>query len=225
MNTSAGILVTISIIMMLSGCGPDEASPEFPDIEYKLVITDSIGVEIGDDEYILGWPVSLTHSPEGNIVFLDRMKHAAFMYTPEGEFIRTIGREGEGPGEFHVPSGLSFYSDGSLLIKDRDGITLFDSSYDFKSQMTWPFITPYLITALDSGGFIGKQITFKPDEDRVIWLITLARWDDGDEEPSVEYFVIEYEWDIASGVVDFIGSREHNVHCCVAPNGRVFYSQ
>ncbi|MCK4505781.1 MAG: 6-bladed beta-propeller [Candidatus Aegiribacteria sp.] len=223
-NTSAGILITISIIMILTGCEADETPPELPLIEYKLVITDSIGVEIGDPNYILGWPVSLTHSPDGNIVFLDRMKQSVFMYTPDGEFIRTIGREGEGPGEFHVPSGLSFYPDGSLLIGDMNGIVLFDSNYDFKNRMNWPTFTPFLITALDGGGFIGKQITFKPDEDRVIWLTTLARWD-GDEDPSVEYFTIEYEWDIGSGVVDFIRSREHTIHCCVTRNGRVFYSQ
>lgn len=224
-NTSAGILTAIQIIMMLIGCGPDEMSHELPHIEYKLVITDSIGVEIGDPNYILGWPVSLTHSPDGNIAFVDRMKHAVFVYTPDGEFIRTIGREGEGPGEFHVPSGLSFYPDGSLLIGDMDGIALFDSNYNFMKRMTWSFIAPSIITALDGGEFIGKQITFKPDEDRVICLTTLARWDEGDEDPSVEYFTIEYEWDIVSGVVDFVRSREHTIHCCVAPNGRVFYSQ
>ncbi|MCK5065323.1 MAG: 6-bladed beta-propeller, partial [Candidatus Fermentibacteraceae bacterium] len=223
LETFTGILITISLISLI-GCGPDETPPELPNIAYKLVITDSIGVEIGDTNYILGWPVSLTHSPDGNIAFLDRMKHAAFIYTPEGEFIRTIGREGEGPGEFHMPSGLEFYSDGSLLIGDQDGIALFNSSYDFKEQMTWPLMAPSIITALEGGGFIGTENIPKPTENRIMWVSTLARWDDGDEEPSVEYFGIEYEWDIESPG-DFSSSRESTIYNCATPNGRVFYSR
>jgi hypothetical protein len=134
--TATGILLAISTILMLTGCGADETPPELPDIEYKLVITDSIGVEIGDPSYMFGWPLSLTHSSDGSIAYVDRMKHAVFMYTPDGEFIRSIGREGEGPGEFRLPSGLVFYSDGSLLIGDRDGISLFDSSYEYQEQLT-----------------------------------------------------------------------------------------
>ena len=223
MNTSAGILISISIITILTGCGSDETPPELPEIEYILVITDSIGVEIGDPEYILGWPVSPTHSPDCNIVFVDRMKHAAFMYTPEGEFIRTIGREGEGPGEFHIPWVVSFLSDGTMLIGDPRSITLFDSNCEYQSRMTWPLFNPFLITALDSGGFIGKETEFLPDEDGVTFVSTLARWD-GDEDPSVEYFSVEYEW-VQSDVSDFSRSRESTIYCCATLDGRVFYSQ
>ncbi len=223
-RTSAGVLITISSIIILVGCGPDETPPELPLIEYKLVITDSIGVEIGDTNYIIGLPVSLTHSPDGNIAFLDRMKHAVFMYTPEGEFIRTVGREGEGPGEFHMPSGLEFYSNGSMLVRDQDGIALFNSTYEFMEQMNWPFIAPYLITALEGGGFIGRKTDFEPEENCIIWVSTLARWDDVDEEPSVEYFSVEYEWNVGSAG-DFSSSRGSTIYNCALPDGRVFYSQ
>lgn len=209
--------------MMLNGCGPDETPPELPSIEYKLVITDSIGVEIGDPEYILGWPLSPTHSPEGNIAFVDKMKHTAFMFTPDGEFIRTIGREGEGPGEFHLPWALSFYSDGSMLISDPYAITLFDSNCEYQNEMTWTSFCPSLITALDSGGFIGLKTEYLPGEDGIVIISTLARWD-GDEEPSVEYFSIECEW-IIEQVTDNSRFRESDIICCAARNGRVFYSQ
>ena len=221
---STRILITIALIMILTGCGPDETPPELPHIEYKLVITDSIGVEIGDPDYILGWPVSLTHSPEGNIVFVDRMKHAAFVYTPDGEFIRTIGREGEGPGEFRRPWGLSFYSDGSLQIGDQDAITLFDSNYEYQDQMIWSFRAPDLVTALDAGGFIGLQMSLKPEEDRVLWCSTLAWWD-GDKDPSVEYFYIEIDMNMGSEVNDHSEYRGGDIICCATRNGRIFYSQ
>ncbi|MCK5115037.1 MAG: 6-bladed beta-propeller [Candidatus Aegiribacteria sp.] len=219
---STGILLTVFVILI--GCGADESPPELPDIEYRLVITDSIGVETGDAEYILGWPVSLTHSPEGDIAFVDRMKHAVFMYTPDGKFIRTVGREGEGPGEFHMPGGLNFYSNGNLLIRDQDGIALFDSNYEYQDQMTWPFLTPSIVSALDSGGFIGRRTTAKPDEGMIKMVSTLARWD-GDEDSSMEYFSLEFEWSMEPDVIDFTRSREHTIYCCATRDGRVFYSQ
>ncbi len=210
--------------MILTGCGADETPPELPLIEYKLVITDSIGVEIGDPNYILGWPVNPTHTPDGDIAIIDTKKCAVFMYTPEGEFIRTIGREGEGPGEFHMPWVMSFCSDGSMLIDDRDGISLFDSNYCFVNQMTWPFIVPSLITALDGGGFVGKAAEFHPEDDKIMIVSTLACWDDDDEDPSVEYFSIECEW-IIDQENDQSKYRENSIICCAARNGRVFYSQ
>lgn len=221
--TATGILLAISTILMLAGCGADETPPELPDIEYKLVITDSIGVEIGDPSYILGWPLSLTHSPEGNIAFVDKMKHAAFIFTPDGEFIRTIGREGDGPGEFRLPWSLSFYSDGSFLISDPYAITLFNSNYEYQERMTWPQSCPIIITALDSGGFIGRTLEFLPDENGVLSISTLGRWD-GEGEPSVEYFSVEYLW-IIEKVIDHSKLRESDLIACAARNGRVFYSQ
>ncbi len=206
------------------GCGPDETPPELPHIGYKLIITDSIGVEFGDAEYLLGWPVSPTHSPDGNIVFVDRKKPAAFIFTPEGEFIRSVGREGEGPGEFHMPMVVSFRSDGSMIIGDGVAITMFDSNYEYQDQMIWPFFHPYIITALDSGGFVGKGTDFLPEDDKIMIVSTLARWD-GDEDPSVEYFRIEHEFSVPDGVSDWSNSREHTIYCCASRDGRVFYSQ
>lgn len=193
-------------------------------MEYRLIITDSIGVENGDPDYILGWPVNPTHSPEGNITFVDRMKHAVFIYAPDGTFVRSIGREGEGPGEFQMPTGVAFRSDGSLLIRDGNSITLFDSSCEYVDRMAWPFSPPYLLTALDNGGFIGEMRTPAPVDNGVLWVSTLAQWDDGEEDPSVEYSSIEYEWNVES-VGDISSSRGSTMYSCAAGNGRVFYSR
>ena len=211
--------------MILNGCGVDETPPELPDIEYKLVITDSIGVEIGEDEYMFAWPENPTHSPDGDILVIDRLKHTVFVYTSDGEFVRTIGREGEGPGEFRLPSGLAFYSDGSLLIGDADGISLFDSSYEYQEQLTWSgFGKPWLKTAVDSGGFIGTEMTMMPGENGIEIISTLGRWD-GEGEPSVEYFSVESEFNPEDREIDRTESRGNNIISCATRTGRVFYSR
>ena len=223
-NTSIGILITSSVLAIFIACGSDETPPELPDIEYKLVIIDSIGVEIGEDEYMLGWPTSATHSPDGDILITDSQKHTVFVYTPEGEFIRTIGREGEGPGEFRMPSGLEFYSDGRLLIGDTDGITLYDSSYEYQGQLTWSgFDKPWLQMAVDTGGFIGITSTWLPGENGIEIVTTLGRWE-GEGDPSVEYFSLESEF-IPENGIDHTESRESEIIYCATRAGKVFYSQ
>ena len=209
--------------MILTGCGHDETPLELPLIEYKLVITDSIGVELGDENYMFAWPVNPTYSPDGNILIADRLKHTVFVYTSDGEFIRTIGREGEGPGEFRMPSGLEFYSDGRLLIGDADGITLYDNSYEYKGQLTWSgFDKPWLQTAVDSGGFIGITLTMMPGENGIRSVQTLGRWD-SDGEPSVEYSIVENEFNPGNGI-DHAESRDSEMIFCATRAGQVFYA-
>ncbi len=219
------LLITISILMILTGCGPDETPPELPLIGYKLVITDSIGVEFGDDNYMFAWPVNPTHSPDGDILVVDRLKHTVFVYTSDGEFIRTIGREGEGPGEFRMPAGLEFYSDGRLLIGDADGITLYNSSFEYQEQLTWSgFDRPWLKTAVDGGGFIGSTMSMMPAENGIKSVTILGRWE-GEGAPSVEYFSIENEHNVVPGVIDNTDFRGSEMIFCASRGGQVFYSR
>jgi len=196
-NKAITVLATISSTMILTGCGLDEAPPELPLIEYKLVITDSIGVEIGEDEYMFAWPVNPTHSPSGDILFADRLKHTVFVFSPEGEFIRTIGRE---------------------------GITLYDSSYEYQGQLTWSgFDRPWLQTAVDTGGFVGITSTMMPNENGIEIVTTLGHWE-GEGEPLVEYFSIESVFNPGNGI-DHTESRESDIVFCATRAGQVFYSR
>jgi len=216
------ILVSLLTLSLQVGCTEYE-EPEFPHIDYYLVITDSIGVEAGDSNYMFHLPVDVVFSPGGNIAVLDKLKHAAFVFTSEGEFIRSVGREGDGPGEFRMPSSIEFSSNGNFLIQDKK-IAIFDSTFNYVDQMTWPRYPPHLIKALDEGGFVGLLGNFLPGEYGVVSVQTLARWDEGDSA-SVEYATISNEFDPDDGTIDRSESREDRLYCCATGCGRVFYSQ
>jgi len=53
-----------------------------------------------DDEEIFGVIVDIITDAEGNFYLLDAQLSEIKVYSGDGEYLRTIGREGEGPGEF-----------------------------------------------------------------------------------------------------------------------------
>jgi len=90
----------------------------------------------GDDEDILFGVISqLLHDDEGNIYLLDGQLSEIQVFDPDGEYLRTVGREGEGPGEFR--NGIDmFWSPGGLL-----GVV-----------QTWPGKIVFLTPKGDPGG-------------------------------------------------------------------------
>ncbi len=54
----------------------------------------------------------------GNLYLLDRDAPNVVVVDPEGGLMRTIGRAGNGPGEFDFPIGLAVTEDGRVIVSD-----------------------------------------------------------------------------------------------------------
>ena len=72
----------------------------------------------GDDEdgEIFGVISRVLSDSEGNVYILDSQLSEVKIYDADGNFLNTIGREGEGPGEFRNPSDMFFTPDGSVAV-------------------------------------------------------------------------------------------------------------
>jgi sugar lactone lactonase YvrE len=72
----------------------------------------------GDDEedIIFGVLSSIAADSEGNIYLLDTQLSEVMVFSPDGEYIRSIGREGEGPGEFRRAGSLFFTPEGNVAV-------------------------------------------------------------------------------------------------------------
>jgi hypothetical protein len=53
---------------------------------------------------------------QGNVYLLDSQLSECKIYTKDGEFVRSIGREGEGPGEFRRPIAMFFTGDNKVAV-------------------------------------------------------------------------------------------------------------
>ena len=65
-----------------------------------------IGGDTDDDAEFFGVLSQITTDEAGNVYLLDRQLTEVKVFSPDGEYLNTIGREGEGPGEFRRPSDL-----------------------------------------------------------------------------------------------------------------------
>jgi len=96
-------------------------NPEYPrDGVFQLDLEEdlSIGVEEGDEKYMLNEPQYVQVTDDGSIYVLDWGDTCIKAYDGKGQYLRTIGREGVGPGEFSTPVYMDISADGKIFLMD-----------------------------------------------------------------------------------------------------------
>lgn len=139
------------LILTFSGCQDETHSPSIGEEAGSDAARLSLELSIGDAgdaprEYQFASVVDIVVSQDGTIWVLDGDGTVTGGQTPllrqydsEGRFLRQVGGEGSGPGEYRAPSGLALLPDGRVALRDftlADRLTLFlpDGSFD----VTWP---------------------------------------------------------------------------------------
>jgi sugar lactone lactonase YvrE len=96
----------------------------------RIVFTEelSIGEAEGDENYMFGNSIAFNTDDEGNFYVADFDSNRILKYDPEGKHLLTIGREGQGPGEFRTLSVPRFDKDNNLYITDsmNQRVSFFD---------------------------------------------------------------------------------------------------
>lgn len=94
-------------------------NPDFPrdgmihcSLNEELVI----GAEEGPQGSVLNQPQSLDVDAAGNIYVMDWGDVELKVFSPGGEFLRTVGRKGQGPGEFESGARFEISGDNKIFI-------------------------------------------------------------------------------------------------------------
>ncbi|MFC1556088.1 6-bladed beta-propeller [candidate division KSB1 bacterium] len=92
-----------------------------------------IGTLDGDDEhYLLHDVQDIEMDSEGNLYIVERGNKRVQKFSKDGEYLKTIGREGQGPGEYEHPVTIGFDSEGNIFIGDIvRKMHIFDSDGNF----------------------------------------------------------------------------------------------
>lgn len=116
----------------------------------------SIGMSEGPEDYILNKILSFSADDEGNIFILDMKPYRVKVYDKEGRFIRLIGREGQGPGEFQSPRNIQFTDQNELMVCDpgRSAILFFSVDGRFLREIKSRMLISAGYTLFDNQGNI-----------------------------------------------------------------------
>ncbi len=122
-------VVILAAAILVFGCSDSLNEPTEDvslDQEFQtLAVLDTIGVELGDSTYMFGAIEAVTYDANGNIAVLDMVVGNLRIFSSSGEYIRTIGRRGNAPGEFQRPLGMVLLGNGLLAVMDpwAEGLT------------------------------------------------------------------------------------------------------
>jgi len=115
------------------------SNPKTPAHEMRIVFKEelSIGEFEGDENYMFGGTIYFITDDEGNFYVSDSDNNRIQKYDPEGKYLLTIGREGQGPGEFRDLSVSRLDKDNSLYITDGSNrrISFFDRNGKYLKQI------------------------------------------------------------------------------------------
>ena len=136
-------LLTIAFLAGLSGCGVDGGqdhaeSDACPSTVADLALDVSGTAENGD--LVFGYAAAATRLADNAIVIADRLGVAVRLIDQNGNLVRTVGREGGGPGEFRAVSWLGQCAPDSVFVWDSRQVrmSVFNRSGEFVRQYRVP---------------------------------------------------------------------------------------
>ena len=192
------------------------AQPLYGEIHFKLEEDLSIGNE-EDDNYMfyLVWHIAVDE--KGNIYVVDWGKKHVQMFDNTGKYIRTIGRQGQGPGEFRSPDGVFVNAlNGEIYVPDSFAIKVFSANGDYKR--TIPLKTYNRSYCISPGGVIigetDKYIFKGHDKKQTSERLATLRFinsKDGSES-TIASFPDQLSKNIEGRVAKFTHGYEHEFH-------------
>jgi hypothetical protein len=112
---------------------PEE--PLYGEIDLELEEDLVIGGEEYDENYNFTFIRDIEVDDEENILVLDYRDCRIQKYDKDGKYLQTIGRKGEGPGEFQRPSRTYLAPDGKLFVNELRKLHMFDENLTFEKSV------------------------------------------------------------------------------------------
>jgi hypothetical protein len=120
-------MVLLACVLQAAALLPGRAADESPDVVVRNPAEPAGGTEtlhlrelwrVGgeDDEVFFGVINQVISDAEGNIYLLDAQLCEIPVYSPRGEHLRTLSREGDGPGEIRRPVDMRLLPDGTIGV-------------------------------------------------------------------------------------------------------------
>jgi len=131
--------------------------PLFPEKSVTFEEELSIG---GEECEMLSRPMLYTVDNGGRIYISDYQDQAIKVFDPDGKYIRSIGRQGEGPGEFSNIGSPTILPDGNLFVMDSMAmrLNLFEPEGTYLRSYHWTHRPGRLLYATESACVMAEYV-------------------------------------------------------------------
>ena len=171
------------------------SNPKTPESKMRIVFKEelSIGSIAGDENYMFSGMISFNTDEDGNFYVSDMDALRIQKYNPEGKYLLTIGRKGQGPGEFQSLSVARFDKDDNLYVCDVGGrrISFFSKNGEFLRQIDMP--GAYENLYINSKGFMVACKYEQAPAGKVLAMVSSFELFNGEFRPFAELHKIKRE--------------------------------
>lgn len=88
-----------------------------PKVQVELVRT--LGDVAAEDETVAFYmPAGIALDSQGNLYILDTGNHRVQKFSPDGRYLASFGRQGQGPGDFSFPDSIDIDGGGMVWVSD-----------------------------------------------------------------------------------------------------------
>jgi len=126
-------------------------TPRYGKFAFDLVEDLTIGDEKSEAYFFPGW-VTISVDDQGTIYACDSGNRRVQVYDKTGVFVKALGRQGQGPGEYAFPSSVYLDESGNIYVNSGRALVVFDRDGLFKKNL--PFKTFLSRLILGPGGTI-----------------------------------------------------------------------
>jgi len=189
------------------------AKPKYEDRLLAMEADLSIGQDSGKPEYLFSRIGDLAVDGKGNIYAIDSREAAVRVFDRNGGYVRTIGRQGQGPGETQYPVFIQISAQGELAVYDYSAAQMLFYSLDgvyLRQKRTSRIVFPI---GLDSEGRLIAQDILAPPPKGGKVILRFDRDYGSEQEIAREEMGQDRVFDIG----------RPSCYCALSPNGRVLW--
>lgn len=152
----------VTIIQNKKKPNPPEGTPTKFIMELDMVIGDS-----DDPEKSFSQLSSFVVDDDGTIYALDFKEQKIKVYDADGQFLRSFGEKGQGPGELQLSAGIFLAPENRLAVNDAQArkIVYFTKQGKYIEHVSYATRLQLISLIMDSeGNFIGRELKLEGQE-------------------------------------------------------------
>jgi hypothetical protein len=171
------LIFIFPVVLLYASCSRDQPGHAGEETIATIeVVSDLvIGSEDQPLEYQLGDPIAVRTDDEGHIYIADRYSREIKIFDSDGNYLRSIGGRGRGPGEFQDIEFMERTPEGHLVLMDRGNLRYTVISTEGEEIASYPYnmseqFYPQSFTYVD-GQLLALFCNSSPKMDRDLFYI------------------------------------------------------